>query len=161
MQIEKEVREVMFPMSEKSKELFHLKTVDVNSYSPLALAFMGDNVYELVIRTLVLNQSNTNVNKLNQKTSHLAKAGTQARMVQFLLDSDYLTENEAAVYRRGRNAKSSTMAKNATISEYRMATGLEALLGWLYLSGEHVRILEVMRQGLEYLHREEENGTTL
>lgn len=150
------VREVIFPFSEKSKELFQLRTVDADSYSPLALAFMGDNVYELIIRTVVLNRYNTNVNKLNQKTSHLAKASTQARMVRLLLENDYLTEEEIRVYKHGRNAKSATVAKHATISEYRMATGLEALLGWLYLCGAHGRILEIVKQGLDYLCEDEE-----
>ncbi|MGN0298577.1 MAG: Mini-ribonuclease 3 [Lachnospiraceae bacterium] len=143
---------VFFPMSEYSKKLFELKQVDINTYSPLALAFIGDSVYELMIRTLVLNQHNTNVNILNKKKSMLVKAAAQAQMAYLLMP--YLTEQEQQVFKRGRNAKSGTSAKNASIQDYRVATGLEALFGWLYLSGEHTRALELLKLGLDSIEKE-------
>lgn len=148
-------KEVFFPLSQYSKELFQFRDVDADSYSALALAFIGDSVYELMIRSIVLNQYNTNVNILNRKTSMLAKATTQAKMLHLLVDSGILREREIQVYKRGRNAKSATPAKHATIQEYRTATGLEALFGWLYLKGEHERMEELMKLGLDYLKNSE------
>ena len=120
--------------------------VDIRTYSPLALAYIGDGVFDLVIRTVVVGRGNTNANALHRRTSHIVKAHTQAKMAESLLP--HLTEEEAAVYRRGRNAHSPTMAKNATMSDYRKATGLEALFGYLYLAGQFERIVSLIREGL-------------
>ena len=109
------------------REYFEEKEVDVRTYSPLAFAYIGDGVFDLIIRTIVVGRGNTQTNKLHYRTSHIVKAHTQAEMIQKLLP--YLTEEEQNIYRRGRNAKSSTVAKNATPSDYRKATGFEALLG--------------------------------
>lgn len=115
----------------RCKELLMLEERDPNGYSPLVLAYLGDAVYELVIRTRVVNRGNTQVNKMHRMTAGLVKAEAQAKM--YMLLEEELTEEEQAVYRRGRNAKSATMAKHATMRDYRMATGFEALMGWLYL----------------------------
>ena len=117
----------------RCKELLMLEERDPNGYSPLVLAYLGDAVYELVIRTRVVNRGNTQVNKMHRMTAGLVKAEAQAKM--YMLLEEELTEEEQAVYRRGRNAKSATMAKHATMRDYRMATGFEALMGWLYLNG--------------------------
>ena len=109
------------------KEAMKLKEVEAREYSPLALAYLGDAVYELAIRTFVMNHGNTQVNKMHKKTAGLVKAEAQANFYKVL--EEELTEEEKAVYRRGRNAKSVTMAKHATMKDYRMATGFEALMG--------------------------------
>lgn len=127
------------------REVFELKDVDADSYSPLTLAYIGDCVYELAIRTLLLNKGNAPVNKLNKKASELAKAPTQSKMISMLVENELLTGEELAVYKRGRNAKSFSTAKNATVSDYRRATGFEALMGWLYLRGESRRALEIIK----------------
>ena len=127
------------------REVFELKDVDADSYSPLTLAYIGDCVYELTIRTLLVNKGNAPVNKLNKKASDLAKAPTQSKMISMLVENDLLTGEELAVYKRGRNAKSFSTAKNATVSDYRRATGFEALMGWLYLRGESRRALEIIK----------------
>ena len=127
------------------REVFELKDVDADSYSPLTLAYIGDCVYELTIRTLLVNKGNAPVNKLNKKASDLAKAPTQSKMISMLVENELLTEDELAVYKRGRNAKSFSTAKNATVSDYRRATGFEALMGWLYLRGESRRALEIIK----------------
>ena len=120
------------------KEALRLKEADPASYSPLVLAYLGDAVYELAIRTLVVNEGNRQVNKMHKESASLVKAGTQ---MEFLLAiEDELTEEEKSVYRRGRNAKSVTMAKHATMKEYRTATGFEALIGYLYLQGRLERL---------------------
>lgn len=133
------------------REVFELKSVDADSYSPLTLAYIGDCVYELTIRTLLVNKGNAPVSKLNKKASELAKAPTQSRMISMLVENELLTEAELAVYRRGRNAKSFSTAKNATVSDYRRATGFEALIGWLYLKGESERALEVIKLAFDKL----------
>ena len=124
-----------------------LKTVDVRTYSPLALAYIGDAVYEVLIRTRVMNQGNMQVSKMHKKSAELVKAPTQAEIIKLLLDE--LSQEEMAVYKRGRNARSATMPKHATMTEYRMATGFEALVGYLYLEGRHDRLLKLIHDGLE------------
>ena len=134
-------------MISRCRELLMLEERDPNGYSPLVLAYMGDAIYELVIRTKVVNRGNTQVNKLHKRTAGLVKAQTQANL--YMLLEEELTEEELAVYKRGRNAKSATMAKNATMKDYRMATGFEALMGWLYLSGRLERLTELVSHGLK------------
>ena len=128
------------------KEAFQLKEVDAGMYSPLVLAYVGDAVYEIMIRTKVVNGGSVQVNKLHKRSAALVKAETQAKMVVELMDE--LTAEELAVYKRGRNAKSYTMAKNASMKDYRMATGFEALIGYLYLSEQNQRLVELVSRGL-------------
>lgn len=129
------------------KEALQLEPIDVCSYSPLALAYMGDAVYEVLIRTRVINRGSMQVNKMHKKSASLVKAEAQARMIQALQEE--LTEEETAVYKRGRNAHSASSAKNASIRDYRMATGFEALVGYLYLTGQYERLLKLVHDGLE------------
>lgn len=131
------------------KQSFELKEVDIRAYSPLTLAYIGDCVYDLVIRTVVVERGNEPANKLHKKTVSYVKAQTQTAMIEALLP--YLTEEEEAVYKRGRNAKSYTSAKNASIGDYRKATGMEALVGYLYLTGQEARIMELIKTGLKEL----------
>lgn len=116
-------------------------------FSPLVLAYIGDSIYDLVIKTYLLAQGNMPVNKLNKHASALVKAQTQSRLIGLI--EPLLSETEEAVYKRGRNAKSYTSAKNATIGDYRRATGFEALMGYLYLSGSYQRMTELIRTALE------------
>ena len=134
-------------MISRCKEYLELEERDPAGYSPLVLAYIGDAVYELVIRTKIVNRGNTQVNKMHRAAAGLVKAQAQAQM--YMLLEEGLTEEERAVYRRGRNAKSATMAKNATMRDYRMATGCEALMGWLYLSGRLDRMAELVSLGLK------------
>ncbi len=134
------------------KNQFELKDVDIRTYSPLALAYIGDGIFDIVIRTVVVGKGNTQANKLHNHTSNIVKAHTQALMIEALLE--HLTPEENDVYRRGRNAKSPTMAKNATMSDYRKATGLEALMGYLYLQDRFDRVVELIKKGIEILNIE-------
>ena len=129
------------------KETFSLPDTDLKTYSPLTLAFIGDVVYDLIIRTLVVEQGNAPVNKLHKKVSSMVKASAQMEL--FHRVEDMLTEEELAVYKRGRNAKSFTTAKNASITEYRTATGFEALIGYLYLDDRLNRALAIVKTGIE------------
>ncbi|MED9903911.1 MAG: ribonuclease III domain-containing protein [Lachnospiraceae bacterium] len=130
----------------KIKQTFSVKEVDVRAYSPLTLAYIGDAVYDIIIRTVVVERSNRAANELHKKTSSFVKAQTQAAMAEALWET--FSEEEEAVYKRGRNAKSYTTAKNASIADYRKATGLEALIGYLYLQDRTDRVLELVKEGL-------------
>ena len=133
-------------LSSRIRELFGLKVVDMKAYSPLTLAYIGDAVYELVIRTMVVEKGNRQASQLHRLTTSYVKAQAQAAMIE-ALESE-LTEEELAIYKRGRNAKSYTSAKNASILDYRKATGLEALIGYLYLSGREERVLFLIKEGI-------------
>ena len=132
---------------EKIKRDFEVKEVDINTYSPLTLAFIGDSIYDLVIRTVVVEQGNRQTQSLHKKKSAIVKAQTQAQFIEVLVDE--LDETEADIYRRGRNAKSYTSAKNASIGDYRKATGFEALMGYLYLTGREDRMLSLIKKAFE------------
>ena len=128
------------------KELFHLEDQDLRSYSPLTLAYIGDGVYELIIRTILVKKGNCPVNRLHKKASSLVKAGAQSAIMEVI--EEELTPEELSVYRRGRNAHSPTMAKHATMADYRRATGFEALMGYLYLKEDYTRMLTLVRMGI-------------
>lgn len=129
------------------KEALRLKDTDVSTYSPLALAYLGDAVYELAVRSFVMNRGNTQVNKMHKKTASLVRAEAQAGMYQLL--EDELTMEERSIYKRGRNAKSATMAKHAAMKDYRMATGFEALMGYLFLTEQFDRMACLLGSGLQ------------
>ena len=111
----------------KIVDTFSLPDMDVTQLSPLVLAYIGDGVYEFIVRTYVVFQGNRQVNKMHKDSANLVKAA-----------------EELSVYRRGRNANSHTMAKNASMTDYRHATGFEALMGYLYLSGNFSRAVELV-----------------
>lgn len=127
-----------------------------NEYSPLALAYIGDGVYEMFIRTYVLNKGNMPVNKMHKASRSFVCAEAQAQLYYIL--EPILTEEELAVLKRGRNAKSISSPKNASIAEYRRATGLEALIGYLYLDHQIERIEYLMELGLKQLVETLEGG---
>lgn len=127
----------------KITEFFGVEKKDAKQYAPLTLAYIGDAVYEMVVRTILVEQNDTQVNKLHKKASSLVKAGAQCELFH-KIEAD-LSEEEMSVFKRGRNAKSHTVAKNADVGDYRIATGVEALIGYLYLSERYDRILELMK----------------
>lgn len=127
------------------KTKMELPQRDIRSYSPLALAYIGDAVYDLLIRTEVVSQGNIPVNRYHKQVSSVVKAEAQAELVHLLLEE--LTEEEKVVYKRGRNANSYTKAKNASLGAYHRATGFEALIGYLYLTEQYARITELLQIG--------------
>ena len=129
------------------KEQFQLESQDIRSYSPLTLAYIGDAIYDLYIRTILVSRGNKQANKLHKEASSLVKAPTQSKMIEVL--EPLFTQEEESVYKRGRNAKSYTTAKNATMGEYRRATGFEAVMGYLYLKDEFPRVVELTKLGLK------------
>ena len=114
---------------------------ELRAMSSLALAHMGDAVYEILVRGWLCSQGRGTCGNLHRETVAMVRAEAQAEAVQQILP--LLTEEEAAVYRRGRNAQVHSIPKNASRSQYAKATGLEAVLGWLYLQGRLERINEL------------------
>ena len=140
-------KSVEFEIADYIKEVLEMKEVEPEGYSPLTLAYIGDSIYDLIIKTLVINEGNRQVQKLHQKTSSYVQASAQSKMMRTM--QEHLTEEEHAIYKRGRNAKSVSPAKNQSITDYRRATGFEALLGYLYLKKEWKRMLELVKIGLD------------
>ncbi len=143
-------------MNEELYKEFNLPNFEADQYPPLDLAYIGDCAYELVIRTCLLAEGATAVDKLNRRASNLAKAVTQAKMITGIMDS--LTEEEQGIYRRGRNAKSYSPAKNASLGDYHKATGFEAVIGWLYLKKEYARMYELIHKGFNVIAESNESG---
>lgn len=126
---------------------FNIEPKDIRTYSPLTLAYIGDAIFDVVIRSILVNKGNTPVSKLHQRASQIVKATTQAAMILALMDE--LTDEEKDWYRRGRNSKPHTKAKNASTMDYLEATGFEAVMGYLYLTGDMDRICELVNRGIE------------
>jgi ribonuclease-3 family protein len=124
------------------------KEEDIERLPPLTLAYVGDAVYELFIRTYLIGEGNVRVNKLHKMAIEYVSAKAQAHFSKVLMET--LTEREHQILKVGRNAKSATAAKNADILEYRWATGLEALLGYLYLKKEYERLGNIINKIIEY-----------
>jgi ribonuclease-3 family protein len=133
--------------SENIKEEYDLPDIEPEEVAPLMLAYIGDAVYETVIRTIVISKGNRQMSRVHKDSTDLVNAKAQADMIDAIMDS--LTEEELNIYKRGRNQKSETKAKNASVSDYRKATGFEALMGYLFLSKRSPRMLELIRKGLK------------
>ena len=129
--------------------VFGLSSKDWKLYSPLTLAYLGDAVYEMVIRTICVKRTNMQTQKLHRKVTGYVSAKAQAKMMDALIGA--LTEEEESIYRRGRNSKPYTKAKNASMEEYLKATGFEALVGYLYLQKEYERMNALIAHGIEAL----------
>lgn len=141
------MEEGIIKLSDFLKKELELPETDIKTYSPLTLAYIGDGIYDLIIRTMVVDSGNAPVNKLHKKVSNLVNAAAQAELLHNM--EKILTEEELTVYKRGRNAKSYTSAKNASISDYRIATGFEALMGYLYLTDNLPRMMELIKAALK------------
>jgi cysteine--tRNA ligase len=133
---------------------FDIEKKEAKEFSPLVLAYVGDAVYELIIRSILVSRGNRPVNKLNKDATSLVKAGAQADIIKLLKPE--LNEEEFVIFKRGRNSSPHTMAKNASMSDYKYATGFESLIGFLYLDNQFERALELVRLGLDrYLENED------
>lgn len=128
------------------KTQFDIKDNNPRQYSPLVLAFIGDAVFDLIIKTKIVNNGNAPVNVLHRNTSKYVKASAQANLFRAIEEN--LTDEEFSVFRRGRNAKSSSVPKNADLMDYKVATGFECLIGFLYLNNEFERIIELVSRGV-------------
>ena len=131
---------------------FNIERKEAKEFSPLVLAYIGDAVYELIVRSILVSMGNRPVNKLNKDATSLVKAGAQSEIVKLI--SDKLSEEEYTVFKRGRNSSPHTMAKNASMTDYKYATGFEALIGFLYLNNRCDRALELVKLGVDlYLNK--------
>ena len=120
---------------------------DVNQLSPLVWAYVGDSVYEVFIRTNLVNNSNAKPHRLHIETIKFVKAKAQADTLTKIKDS--LTEKEKEIVRRGRNVQNHHVAKNATVADYSHATAFEALIGYLYLTKQDERLKEILNMCLD------------
>lgn len=127
--------------------------IDAGACSPLSLAYIGDSVYEIIVRTMVVSRGNMPVNKYHKMATEYVKAEAQAKLVQAIRPE--LTEEELSVYKRGRNAKSVSTARHASVIDYRNATGFEALLGYLYLRDRDARITDLIALGFKKMESEQ------
>lgn len=117
---------------------------DYAQLNGLALAYAGDAIYEVYIRDYLIEQGQTKTNTLHRMATHYVSAKAQAALIQGMLEENLLTESEEVMYKRGRNAKSHTSAKNADITTYRVATGFESLMGYLHLTKQTERLEELI-----------------
>lgn len=126
-------------------ELFYCKKTveEVNQMSPLTWAYVGDAVYELYVRTHLINHTNLKPHKLHIASIQYVKAKAQAETLKQL--ENILTQEEKEIVRRGRNTKNNHIAKNASVQEYMYSTAFEALIGYLYLSGQEQRLNEILQ----------------
>ncbi len=135
-------------------DYFDGKEVDIKTYSPLTFAYIGDDVFDLVIRTIVVNKGNTSPNKLHNMVIRYVSAKAQAKMLDAI--NSLLNDEEQDVLRRGRNSKPHTKAKNASSADYMRATALETLIGYLYLRDDMERIFELIKIGINKIEEENE-----
>lgn len=135
------------------RRVFQIEDGDLQQYSPLTLAFIGDCVYDLIIKSLVLGGVNRQVQKLQKETSMLVQASAQSKIMRVIQEE--LSPAELGIYKRGRNSKSVTPAKNQSVTDYRRATGFEALIGYLYLDKQFERIIDLVKIGLDGMEEQQ------
>ena len=151
-------KSVEFGFEQYMEQIPGMGTVDPRASSPLVLAYIGDCVFDLIIKMMVAGRGNRQVHKLHEETSNYVQASAQSFMMRAM--QEHLTEEEHAVYRRGRNARSVSPAKNQSITDYRRATGFEALIGYLYLNREYARLTELVSIGLESMRAADREEST-
>ncbi|WP_251553861.1 Mini-ribonuclease 3 [Neobacillus muris] len=134
-------------------------TVDASQLNSLALAYMGDAIYETYVRRHLLYSGQVRPNRLHREGTRYVSAKAQCQILFHMMDEGLLDEQELAVVMRGRNAKSGTVPKNTDVQTYRYSTAFEALMGYLYLTGQIERLEELVRQAFGYV--ETKKGGTL
>ena len=149
-------KSVDYGLEHYMKTIPGMQSIDPKTSSPLVLAYIGDCVFDLIIKLLITGKGNRQVHKLHEETSRYVQASAQSYMMRSI--QERLSEEEHAVYRRGRNARSVSPAKNQSITDYRRATGFEALLGYLYLCGAYERLTELVTVGLDSMEQRESGG---
>lgn len=141
--VNKNYRKLLDELHQLMMDNGKLSISDVQMLNPLVLAYVGDSVYDTFVRTLLVSAGYGHVSKLHKMSIEFVKAKAQADILEKI--NELLTPEEQGIVRRGRNTKSSTVPKNADMSDYRHATGFEALIGFLYLTGQLDRLMEVIR----------------
>ena len=131
-------------------------TVSPNQVSPLSLAYIGDAVYEMYIRSYIMHSVNMPVSKLHKTATRYVSARAQAAIFHSIRDK--LSDEEYDAFKRGRNAHSYTSAKNADIIDYRTATGLEALIGYIYIKKDTQRLHEIISMCIEAVNESQQKS---
>lgn len=137
------------PLRQEIMDAFPHREVDIRTYSPPALAFLGDAVYSLIVRTILVSKGNRQAEKLHNESIRYVCASYQAALGDAI--GDMLTEEEKKIYRRGLNSNPYHHTKSTSLDEYLKATALETLCGYLYLQDRTDRILFLIRKGTEQL----------
>ncbi|MGI6552694.1 MAG: Mini-ribonuclease 3 [Bacillota bacterium] len=132
------------------------KKFEMETMSPLALAYVGDAVYELYVRLMLTSAGGQRMKELHRRAVSYVQAGAQAALLRSL--ESLLTEEEQEIVRRGRNAKSGHIPKNVEMLEYRLSTGLEALVGYLFLQGRQERLREILQFIVQQVEKEFQRG---
>ncbi|MFP7256061.1 Mini-ribonuclease 3 [Terribacillus goriensis] len=133
--------------------------MDVKQMKSLALAYMGDAVYEIYVRRHLLQKGEVKPNHLHQAAVTFVSAKSQAKVIRDWLEQDMLSEEEQAVFRRGRNAKSGTVPKNTDVQTYRYSTGFEALIGYHYLLEDIERLETLIQAAIKHVEeRSQQHG---
>lgn len=135
--------------------LHYEQELDEKQLNSLALAYMGDAVFEIYVRHHLLQAGQVKPNQLHREATKFVSAKAQASILFYLMDQDLLTEYEMAVVKRGRNAKSGSVPKNTDVQTYRYGTGFEALIGYLYLSKNEARLEEMIQLSLTFIENKE------
>lgn len=132
----------------------HLRRIDVKQMNPLTLAYMGDAVLEVHVREHLIACGEVKPNDLHGKATQYVSAKAQAHVLHHMLDRDFLTDEEAAIVRRGRNAKSPSIPKNTDVQTYRYGTAFEALTGYHYFLGNTERLSEIVTLMFTFLEQQ-------
>ncbi|HJF30314.1 MAG TPA: Mini-ribonuclease 3 [Sporosarcina psychrophila] len=139
-------------------DVYNLRDIDVKQIKALALAYMGDAVYEQAIREHLLRSGRVKPNVLHREATHYVSAKSQAATLKMMQESGFLTEEEAAVMRRGRNAKSGSVPKNTDVVTYNYSSGFEAVIGYLHLLGREERVKEIIDESIRFIEMPKEEG---
>ncbi|MFB6469146.1 Mini-ribonuclease 3 [Cytobacillus sp. Hz8] len=133
--------------------MFESHNIDAKQLNSLALAYMGDSVFEIYVREHLLQLGKVRPNQLHREATRYVSAKAQSSIVHYLLEEGLLSEEEIAIVKRGRNAKSGTVPKNTDVQTYRYSTAFEALLGSLYLLGEEKRLKQLIAIAFEHVEK--------
>ncbi|WP_102272402.1 Mini-ribonuclease 3 [Cytobacillus massiliigabonensis] len=133
--------------------------IDEKQLNSLALAYMGDAVFEIYVRRHLIQNGKVRPNQLHREATHYVSAKAQSQIVHQFIDSGFLSEEELAIVKRGRNAKSGTVPKNTDVQTYRYSTAFESLIGYLYLSDQKERLEEIIAAAFQMV--EDKKGGTV
>ena len=136
--------------------MYNLRDIDVKQLNALALAYMGDAVYEQAVREHLLRSGRVKPNVLHKEATSYVSAKSQAAVVKMMQQSEFMTEEEEAVMRRGRNAKSGSVPKNTDVVTYNYSSGFEAVVGWLHLLGRTERVAEFIDESIAFIEKMKE-----
>ncbi|NYF25754.1 ribonuclease-3 family protein [Sporosarcina sp. JAI121] len=139
--------------------MYNLRDIDVKQIKALALAYMGDAVYEQAIREHLLRSGRVKPNVLHREATHYVSAKSQAATLKMMQETGFLTKEEEAVMRRGRNAKSGSVPKNTDVVTYNYSSGFEAVIGYLHLLGRTERVQEIIGESIRFIEMPKEEGS--